>query len=735
MSWFDEQVRTRKESDRAAFEESVMKMTGAVMGGRVARALEEDRNAAADAIGEILKYYHIKNRELPENVREMKDIQEILEYAMRPYGIMRRNVSLPKNWYRDAAGAMLGTKKSDGSIVALIPNGWGGYYYHDWSTGKRVTLNKITAREIDPEAIAFYQPFPLARMKMGDLLKYIIRHISIGDLVALIAAMLMVTGVGMLVPRLNNLLFSDVMASGSVRMLVGIGIYMVCVAISRMLFGTIQTLMSTRITSRLSFSVEAASMMRILSLPPSFFRDFSAGELSNRSGYISSLCNQVVDMVLNTGLTAVFSLVYIAQVFNYAPSLVVPSLVVTLVTLLISVIQILVQLKVSRKSMLASSKESGMTYQLISGIQKIRLAGAERRAFARWGESFASAARYAYHPPFFLKISSVITLAVSLIGTIVLYGVSIRNGVTVAEYYAFNSAYGMVNSAFLALAGIAAGIANIRPTLEMAKPILEAEPEIAENREMITRLSGKIELNNITFRYNEHERTILDNLSLTIRPGQYVAIVGKTGCGKSTLLRIMLGFETPQKGTVYYDNKDIRKIDLRSLRRRIGTVMQNGKLFNGDIFSNITISAPWLSLREAWEAAEIAGIADDIREMPMGMHTLISEGQGGVSGGQRQRILIARAVAPKPGILMFDEATSALDNLTQKHVSEALDRMKCTRVVIAHRLSTIRQCDRIIMLEDGRIVEDGTYEELLAKNGRFADMVSRQQLETGENKR
>ena len=222
---------------------------------------------------------------------------------------------------------------------------------------------------------------------------------------------------------------------------------------------------------------------------------------------------------------------------------------------------------------------------------------------------------------------------------------------------------------------------------------------------------------------------ILDNLSLKIRPGQYVAIVGKTGCGKSTLMRLLLGFETPQKGAIYYDGKDLNKIDLKSLRHHVGVVMQNSKLFQGDIYSNIVISAPWLTLEEAWAAAELAGIAEDIRHMPMGMNTLISEGSGGISGGQRQRLMIARAIAPKPKILILDEATSALDNLTQKKVSDALGALKCTRIVIAHRLSTIRQCDRIIVLDKGKIIEDGNYQELLEKNGFFAELVARQQLD------
>ena len=249
------------------------------------------------------------------------------------------------------------------------------------------------------------------------------------------------------------------------------------------------------------------------------------------------------------------------------------------------------------------------------------------------------------------------------------------------------------------------------------------------NRQVVTRLRGGIELNNVSFRYSDTMPYVLDDLSLKIRPGQYVAIVGKTGCGKSTLMRILLGFEKAQKGAVYYDGRDIATMDLKSLRRKIGVVMQSGSLFQGDIYSNITISAPQLTLDEAWEAAEMAGMAEDIRQMPMGMHTLISEGQGGISGGQRQRLMIARAIAPKPRILMFDEATSALDNITQKTVSESLDKLKCTRIVIAHRLSTIRHCDRIIVLDKGKIVEDGTYEELLELNGFFSELVKRQRVD------
>lgn len=726
MGWFDEQLRERENADNAVFEDSFQAIAGAIMGQRMSQALNDDRQMTTDAIGEILKYYHIKPQEVPESI---KDMNEVLEYLMRPSGIMRRSVKLEKGWYKDAVGAMLGTRKDDGSVVALLPFGLTGYRFYDRKIGKYVRVNAKNQEMIEEEAFAFYKPFPLKKMSVGSLMRYILEQIAPADLAMLGASMAAATGIGMILPRLNALLFSDVLASGSVRMLLGIAIYMVCASLSALVIGVVKSFVTARINTKLNLSVEAASMMRVLTLPVAFFKQYNTGELSSRVSYMNSLANQLVNMALSTGLTSLFSLAYISQIFIYAPALVVPALLMTLLTVAVTTATMLLQVSVSKRQMKLAAKESGITHALITGIQKIRLAGAEKRMFARWGTAYSESAALSYNPPIFLKMSGVISMAISLIGTMVLYYAAVNSGVSVSQYYAFNSAYGMVSGAFMALAGIATSVAQIRPILEMVKPIMETVPEIDESKAMVTRLSGGVELNNVSFRYREDMPLILDNLSLKIRPGQYVAIVGKTGCGKSTLMRILLGFEQPQKGAVYYDGRDLKALDPKSLRRRIGTVMQDGRLFMGDIFSNITISAPWLTLKEAWEAAEIAGFAEDIHAMPMGMNTLISEGQGGISGGQRQRLMIARAVAPKPRILMFDEATSALDNVTQKQVSEALDKMKCTRIVIAHRLSTIRQCDRIIVLDGGHIIEDGTYEQLIEKNGYFAELVARQRLD------
>lgn len=726
MGWFDEQIRQRKKNDDDVFADSFIHIAGAVVGRKVSAALNDERQITKNAIDDILKYYHVKTKEIPENI---KDMNEQLEFLMRPHGIMHRTVKLSEGWYKDAIGAMLGLKKSDGSVVALIPTGTSGYSYYDTNTGNRIKITKQNQNLFDEEVLVFYKPFPLKKMNVGNLIRYMIETLSITDYVTIAVAAFAVAILGMVTPQLNKLLFSRVVESGSIQILLSISVFMICVTISSCIMNALKSLLTIRMGMKMSITVQAATMMRILSLPVSFFKKYSAGELSSRIQYMNSLCEMLISIVLSTGLTSIFSLIYIGQIFAYTPSLAVPSMIIVFITILFSLITSFVQMKILTKQMKFAAEEKGMSYALISGIQKIKVAGAEKRAFARWGNRYAMQAELVYNPPLFLKITTVISTGITLTGTLVMYYIAVKSHVSVANYYAFNTAYGMISGAFISLAGIAVNIAQIKPVLEMVKPIFETVPEIEENKQVLERIRGGIELNNVSFRYNDNMPLVLDNLSLKIRSGQYVAIVGSTGCGKSTLMRLMLGFETPQKGAIYYDGKDLNTIDQKSLRKKIGVVMQNGKLFQGDIFSNITISAPQLTLDEAWDAAEKTGIADDIRRMPMGMFTIISEGSGGISGGQKQRLMIARAIAPKPKILMLDEATSALDNISQKMVSESLDKLKCTRIVIAHRLSTIKQCDRIIVLDKGKIIEDGRYDELIEKNGFFAELVSRQRLD------
>ncbi len=727
MSWFDEQIDIRKANDLDAFEESCLRIAGSVMGQRLTAAWRDEKSQATDAIGAVLRYYRVKEMEVPDRI---KSIDEVLEFLLRPHGIMTREVMLQEGWRKDASGAMLTTMKDGGKPTALIPSGASGYKYLDPETGTMRKLRAADERLFADEAIAFYKPFPTKALTVKDICRYIIDSIDGPSKAGYFGFALVATAVGMLIPWITEILFSDIVSIGSGEALAAIAVFMILASLSAQLFGTVQELYLQRISLRLNISIESATMMRILTLPSDFFKDYSAGDLAQRVQNMNLFVTQLINMGLSGFVTALFSFIYVFQIAYFAPSLAAPAFIVAGLQLLVMIVVIVFKSKINRTQKELAAKESGMSYSLLTGIQKIKLAGAERRAFSKWGNAYAAQSKYLYDPPLFLKVYPAVITAISLIGTMVIYYSAVRTQVDTGQYYAFNAAFAMVSGALTALIPIIEPASQVTPMLELIRPILETAPEVSEEKPVIEKLSGGIELNNVTFRYSEDMPPVLDDLSLKIRPGEYIAITGKTGCGKSTLMRIMLGFEKAQKGTVYYDGRDINSIDIKSLRSKIGTVMQNGSLFLGDIYSNIVISAPQLTLDDAWEAAEMAGIAEDIREMPMNMFTLISEGSGGISGGQKQRLMIARAIAPKPKILMFDEATSALDNITQKQVSDSLDSLKCTRVIIAHRLSTIKNCDRIIVLDGGRIVEDGTYDELIAKDGYFAGLVRRQQVET-----
>ncbi len=719
MGWFDEQIRQRKLNDQKVYEDSFSEIANAIMGKKINYDFDMSISAK-NAIEQILKYYGFASKGLP---RDIKDFNAQLEYLCRPHGLMYRSVTLTPGWHKDAIGAFLGFYKENNEPVAFIPGIVSGYVFI--KDGETIALSMKNEKLFKEEAYCFYKPFPLRKITAIDLAKYGFSCMNANDFGFTLLIMGITTIVGLMTPRISHFLTSTVIEEKSLSLLLSTLFFSFSLFLGNLIFGIFKSMINDRMNTRISVNVAAASMMRVISLPASFFRKFASGDLNTRVSYLTSLTQTIVNTIMSTGLTSLFSLAYISSIFKYAPSLVVPSLVITFLTIALSIVSSAIYMKRSKLRMELMSKESGMSYAMITGIQKIKLAGAEKRAFARWANLYAKESEQAYRPEYVGFVSTII----SAIGTIVMYYIAAKTNISVADYYAFNSAYGMVSGAFTSAVSLVMTFANIKPTLEMAKPIMDEAPEIVEGKEVLTRIFGGIELNDVTFRYDDNGPNIIDGMSLKIKPGQYVAIVGKTGCGKSTLIRLLLGFEKPQKGAIYYDGKDIKDVDLKSLRKKIGCVTQDGKLFMGDIFSNITISAPWLSLDEAWEAADIAGIGDDIRRMPMGMNTLISEGSGGISGGQRQRLMIARAIAPKPRILIFDEATSALDNVTQKKVTESLDKLKCTRIVIAHRLSTIKHYDRILFLEEGKIVEDGTYEELIALNGRFAQMVERQRLD------
>ncbi len=723
MGWFDEQVRQRKRIDEELYQGAYRNINTKITGKRESDGTR--KGSIRSAIDDVFDYYHYRKVEIPSNIEDPK---EQIEYAAGTVGMMKANISLKDGWFTDCFGPIICFFAEDNLPVALFPRGFASYYYFDPATGQKVNVRKKDRALFKDEAIGFYEPLPLKQLGISDLVTYMKNRMAFSDYVYLIIVSAILVGISMIMPAATGALTGEVVSNSNYVLFAALVTVVATALIFNGILSAVSAVLSARLRWKMTIPVEQAVMQRILTLPVPFFRKYSAGELTNRADSISEICKILIDDVLVLGVQALLSLTLIGQISLFAQSLAMPALTIIALTVVISVLTTFMQMGISKKRMKIMAEESGLTYSLITGIQKIKLAGAEKRIFAKWANLYAEGAALLYNPPFLIKISNVLTTSISLIGTVIFYTIAIKNNVAMSDYFAFNVAYAEVFAAFTQLSAASLAIARIKPVLDMAEPILKAEPEKNLKKNLITRLNGSIELNGVYFRYSEQTPYILNNFSLKIKAGEYVAIVGKTGCGKSTLVRLLLGFEKPEKGIVFFDGKDIERIDLKSLRRRIGSVIQDGRLTYGDIYQNISIASDKLTMDEAWEAAEMAGIADDIRAMPMGMHTIISEGQGGISGGQRQRLLIARAVASKPRVLIFDEATSALDNITQKEISEALDGLKCTRIVIAHRLSTIRNCDRILVLDGGKIVEEGNYEALMEKNGYFAELVKRQQL-------
>lgn len=723
MGWFEEQVKKRKSLDEKTFEDSFLSLAGLKVDNKKNLSEEEIRDTFV--IHQILSYFRCQNIDIPKGITSFNDK---LNYVLSQCDIYYHKVELNESYNNEDGTPLLFFTFLSEVPVVLFPKK-DKYYYINYSTGKKEYIEAALVNKFELEALSFYRPLPNTKVGIKEYWKYLRKSIRPLDLLFLALFSALATGIGMVLPYLTRWLTGDVVSSQDMKLFILVSIYVVSTATGLLLANAMQSYVNNRISLRIEKEVQKAAMMKVLSLPTSFFKKYNTGELAARFASITSLANMIVSSVLTTLITVVMSLAYLFQLISFAPVLILPVALILIISSSFTITISFIQKKYTEKNLRLSSKEAGVTYEMINGIQKIRLSGSEKRVFAKWANAYARAAKIQYQPPIILRLSTTISLFITLLGNIAIYYLAAKNNVTASNYMAFTSSYGVLTGAFTSLVSMVGIFTMISPVYNMARPILETEAETTQGKIHLEGVKGNIKLDNVTFKYLESGPLILDNLSLNIKQGEYIAIVGQTGCGKSTLVRILLGFEKPLEGKVYFDDIDIDKVDLTSLRRNIGTVMQNGTLFHADIFSNIIISSPSLTEDDAWKAAEIADIAKDIREMPMGMKTVISEGQGGISGGQKQRIMIARAIVHKPKILIFDEATSALDNKTQKSITESIDKLNCTRIVIAHRLSTIMKADRIIMLEGGKIIEEGNYETLIAKKGKFAELVERQRLD------
>ena len=721
MAIYLNQINKRRAAERAAMAE-VNEKTNQRLGLFGSKRVVPQNDESA--LRQVLEALGIQDYELEDN--DMVTPEEQLTGILRPRGIMMRDIQLRGDWWKECIGPLLGYT-TDGRLIALMPTKTGlGYQYREQDGTIRKVGHREMEKELKPKAITFTKALPLTPLRVKDLLGFTWSVISGPNALLMVICALVVVLLAMFIPMANKLIFDTVIPTGDASGLLPITGLLIGATLSTLLLTLTRNLYIIRIRNIAEMHVQNAIMARTFLLSPTFFSKNPSGELSEKLNNVSTLATLLNEAMVGALLNAVLSVIYLIQVNIYGGKLFWPAVAVIVLQYGALLLNYRRAVYVRSNYTERAAKLSGLEYNLFAGIQKLKLTGSETRAFARWLDHYSETARILYNPALKSRLYPALTAFLGIGGTMFIFWSTLSNGVSTSDYIAFSSAFGMMTAAITQLQLVIPNLSQIKPLLESVKPILEEVPEMEDKAPQVEDLFGGIEISGLSFRYQEDGPMILDDLSLKIEPGEYVGIVGKSGCGKSTLIRLLLGFEQPLSGGIYYDNYDLAKVDKASLRRKIGCCLQSGSLFTGDLFHNITVTAPWATHEDAWEALRMASLEDDVRNMPMGLFTLVSESGGGLSGGQKQRVLIARALISKPDILFFDEATSALDNIAQKTVSDNLDELMCTRVVIAHRLSTIRHCDRIIVLDKGKIAEEGTFEELMENKGLFYEMSLRQ---------
>lgn len=649
-----------------------------------------------------------------------------LDNIARASSFQTRQVILKGDWWQQNNGPLLGFWEANGLPIVLRPEKR-GYYLYDPGTRSSQKVTAETAEQLKPFAHMFYRSLPNKPVSAWELIKFGLAG-DTGDLRLILFAGLVIGLLGMLVPITTGVIFDTIIPQGDRLPLMQLGFSLLVIVLAIGMFQIVQNLAVLRLQERMGADLEAAVWQRVLSLPASFFRNYTSGDLGNRVMGIRRIQQNLSGTVVNALLAGIFSIFSFFLLFYYHRTLAWTATGLVIISVTAMMVAGHGQMLYFRQLVYLQGKITGIVLQTIEGIAKFRAAGAEGRAFATWAVEFSQAKQVSYRARDVSNNLQTFNAGYQVMTAMVIFTVVILSGreaLTIGQFLAFNTAFVQFMLAVTTLSGAFLTFLNIIPMYERARPVLQAIPEVDQFKEHPGELTGAIEIANVSFSYKQDSPLVLKNISLEIRPGEYVALVGSSGSGKSTLLRLLLGFEKPLSGSVYYDGQDLNSLDVREVRRQMGVVLQNSKVIAGDMFTNIVGSLP-LTVQSAWRAAEMAGLADDIRKMPMGMHTILSNGGGTLSGGQRQRLLIARAIVNRPRILFFDEATSALDNHTQAVVSRSLEDLQATRVVIAHRLSTIKGADKIFVLQNGRVVQQGTYDELINVEGLFADLAKRQ---------
>jgi NHLM bacteriocin system ABC transporter ATP-binding protein len=714
-------VERRSALDEELRADAYTRLAG-VLRGRVPQAVAEDAAGLTGAFHAVAAHMGM-HRDF--NAPQAGASEEPIDAIARAAGLRIRRVALTARWWRSDVGTLIGTRLDDGRAIAIVPVRTGLYDMVD--AGRRTRIDDKVAGTIAPDAFAVYRPLPREPVDGHAVRRFVLAPLR-NDLARLVAYGIAAALLTLITPLVADTIFSQVVPARDHGNLIWLSALLAAVSISAFGFVLAQQIAILRMEGRTTIDLQAALWDRLLDLPLPFFRRFSAGALTMRVLGIAQIRQLATAAIATAALAVPVAVANLALAFFLEPRLAAFGLIV--IVLVLAAMVALARYQVHRNRIVQRETRElfATSMQLVEAIGKLRVANAETRGFARWAVRFSTLKHAFGEAQVAFVMTSSLIAALSALGiVVVLLGAATvgPDAIGAARFLAFNTAYIQALAGVTTVAIVAAFAAQAVPIYEGTKPILAEPRETDEIRRDPGRLRGAVDVSNVSLRYADDAPLVLDGVSFSVDPGEFVAIVGPSGAGKSSLLRLLLGFEQPELGHVSYDGEDLNNLDARAVRRQMGVVLQTARLLPGDILRNI-IGARQLTVEDAWEAAEIAGIADDIRGLPMGMQTPVAEGAATFSGGQRQRLLIARGVAGRPRILIFDEATSALDNRTQAHVAEAIARLRTTRIVIAHRLSTVRACDRILVMEAGRVVQSGPFADLVSTDGPFARLAARQ---------
>lgn len=733
------QFRERKQLNRRVITQALNQLTAvfqtadkpqALMGQPVSPPadLEAALLIAAGAVG------HAQGISIcpPVPSDQRRRLQDTLTAIAQASHTRMRRVTLREGWWQKDGGALLSYRLEDGCPVALLPCSATAYELFDPIQNTRLRCNSAMADQLAPTAYSFYRPFPEHLMPLKLLQFSMQGHWQ--ELIIVLLTGMAATLLGMVTPQATALLIDSAIPDANRLLLLQIGAGLLATVFGMTLFQLVQGVAVLRLGAAADAVTQAAIWDRLLNLKAAFFLQYSSGDLNNRVAAVSQIRQKLSSTLLKSLFASLFSFLNLGLLFYYSMPLAWMAVGVALINIGVTLVSGILTLRQIRPLLEYQGKLFGTMVEIINGVSKFRVAGAESRAFAYWGKHYSQQLKLSLSTQGIEDNLAVInTLLTALTPAVLFAGAALllqqpqqQGGLSTGSFLAFNAAFGTFIGGATSLSTTVIDVLEVWPIWQRVEPVLAAVPEVNDRQANPGRISGQVTVDHAVFRYRTDGALTLDDVSIKAEPGEFIALVGPSGSGKSTLLRLLLGFDQPESGTVSFDGQDLAGLDVHAVRRQLGVVLQNSRLMLGSIFDNISSNA-LITMDEAWNAARLAGLSDDIAAMPMQMHTMVSEGGTNLSGGQRQRLLIARALALRPRILLFDEATSALDNRTQAIVSESLERLKVTRIVVAHRLSTIRNADRIYVLQNGRVVQQGNFEELAEQPGLFEQLIKRQQ--------